>query len=528
MKKTLTPRRLNGFNRVKAFIQFLLSSVLVSSLVACMSLPDNTQRTHSNALTINPQSPLVQRLLPEVNEHKGKTGVYMLYDGRDAFLARLALIEKATDSIDIQYYIWHDDLTGRLLLNRLYDAANRGVRIRLLLDDNVTKGTDDLLATFNNHPNIEVRLFNPFMQRNMRMLGYVTDFNRLNQRMHNKSLTADSIMSVVGGRNIGDEYFEVDDGLLFADLDVAVAGEVVPKIQQDFDDYWASQASYPLATIVDLPLLMQQQNKQPPHKTNPIEIIEEDKTKGYLISLFDTKFTRFLNKKSYDLVWADATFVSDDPDKVGGEPAYVETLTAKIEPVLANADKQVLIVSPYFVPTKAGTAFLTNLAKQGKEVIVVTNSLAATDVAIVHSGYAKYRQQLLNAGVQIYELKPNTNAIADNNMIPRRDASLHAKTFSVDGEYLFVGSFNFDPRSAFVNTELGIIFKSQHLASALNMAFNDHKDNYGYQVQLNNSQLEWHTVENGESVIYYHEPNSTQIERLSLQFLSLLPIERLL
>lgn len=489
-----------------------------------MSLPDNSQRNPSSALAINPQSPLVKRLLPEVNEHKGKTGVYMLYDGRDAFLARLALIEKATVSIDVQYYIWHDDLSGRLLLNRLYDAANRGVRVRLLLDDNVTKGTDDLLATFNQHPNIEVRLFNPFMQRHMRMLGYLTDFKRLNQRMHNKSLTADGIISVLGGRNIGDEYFEVNDGLLFADLDVAVVGKVLPEIEQEFDDYWASKASFPLAAIIDFP----SSTLQSPSKTNPIKIIQPDKTKDYLISLFDAKFTSFLNKRTYGLVWTDATFVSDNPDKVGSKHTYDETLTAKIEPTLANANKQVLIVSPYFVPTKTGTEFLINLVKQGKEVIVVTNSLAATDVAIVHSGYAKYRQNLLDAGVQIYELKPNTHAVASNDMIPKRDASLHAKTFSVDGEHLFVGSFNFDPRSAFVNTEMGIIFHSRHLASALNMAFNDYKDRYGYKLTLNDNQLEWHTIENGETVIYYHEPNSTQLQRFSLPFLSLLPIERLL
>lgn len=230
----------------KVLIGFLLLIILlvVLALFSYKKLPDNSQRTVSQSLAVNPEGALAGHLLPQVAAHPGESGIYPLREGRDAFLARVALAQTAQYSLDVQYYIWHDDVSGRLLLQSLYQAAERGVRVRLLLDDNNTKGMDGLLAAFNAHPRIEVRLFNPFMQRDNRILGYLSDFFRLNRRMHNKSFTADGVITIVGGRNVGDEYFDAGSGVMFADLDVAAVGKAAQEVGQDFDRYW---------TAIDIP-----------------------------------------------------------------------------------------------------------------------------------------------------------------------------------------------------------------------------------------------------------------------------------
>src|SRR5699024_11012228 len=367
---------------------------------------------------------------------------YALADGQEALLARLALVDAATTSIDIQYYIWHEDLTGSLMFQRLLQAADRGVKVRLLLDDNNTTGKDAILSTLDAHPNIEVRLFNPFLQRTFRALGFLTDFFRLNRRMHNKSLTVDGIISIVGGRNIGDEYFDAGSGVAFADLDVAVVGNVVPTISTDFNRYWRSRSAYPLSLIVPPAAVA---------KTPPLE--QNDATaKAYLAALAASPFTERFITAQVNWQWVNAYLLSDDPSKGLGRAPAETSVMASISPMMEATQQQLTIVSPYFVPTQQGKKLLQRVASKGANVAVLTNSFMATDVAPVHAGYIKYRKPLLREGVALYELKPSATVSEQRESVLKSSgASLHAKTFTIDNHWMFVGSFNMDPRSARLN-----------------------------------------------------------------------------
>ncbi len=337
--------------------------------------------------------------MPQVAQHPNLTGLYPLGDGKDAFLARLALSEHAEHTLDLQYYIWHNDVSGHLLLQSLYKAAVRGVKVRLLLDDNNTKGMDTILASLNAHPNIQIRLFNPFMQRQYRWLGFLSDFFRLNRRMHNKSFTADGVMSILGGRNIGDEYFDVGNGVLFADLDVAATGAVVTHIQTDFDRYWNSPSSYPLESIII---------RDPITPFNPLPALD-DETQTYLKQLTELPFAKSLKAGTLAFTWAEAELISDDPKKALGKSLIQDSVLAHIAPTMLNAKNNLIIVSPYFVPTHVGVDFLSRISQTGTQVSILTNSLEATDVSIVHSGYAKHRKTLLQKQIQLYELKTSCN-----------------------------------------------------------------------------------------------------------------------
>lgn len=509
---------------VKYFLQaaLLIAAVLlVIALLSRKSLPDNSNRTVSRNMPPNAEGRLAQHLVPQIEAHPGLSGIYPLRDGRDAFLMRLALVESAQYTLDVQYYIWHDDISGRLLLQSLYKAAERGVRVRLLLDDNNTGGMDGLLAAVNAHPHIEVRLFNPFMQRGLRPLGYLSDFFRLNRRMHNKSFSADGLVTVIGGRNVGDEYFGAGTGVMFADLDVAAVGPVAQEVEKDFDRYWASESSYPAESIISAAPAV--------FDTAPSSDAE---TQGYLKALAQSAFAQHLQAGTLPLEWAKATLVSDDPAKGLGKALPGNTVLAHIGPVMGAAEKELLIVSPYFVPTRQGADLLGGVAQSGKTVTVLTNSLSATDVAPVHAGYAKYRKKLLRAGVQLFELKPDATVTTEDHgglIKGSSGASLHAKTFAVDGKKLFVGSFNMDPRSAALNTEMGFILESPELAQQLSEGLKQHHAKHTYTVaQTPKGDLQWQTQEGGKTVAYDSEPKSGVFQRFAVWFCSWLPIEWLL
>ncbi|PAT41468.1 hypothetical protein CK623_00560 [Vandammella animalimorsus] len=497
----------------------LLLALLLLAWASHQPLPDNRQRSVSQRLPVNPEGRLARHLLAQVEAHPGLSGIYALRDGRDAFLARLALAQSAQYSLDVQYYIWHDDISGRLLLQSLYQAAERGVRVRLLLDDNNTGGMDGLLAAANAHPNIEVRLFNPFMQRGMRPLGYLSDFFRLNRRMHNKSFSADGVVTIVGGRNVGDEYFGAGNGVMFADLDVAAVGPVVQAVEQDFDRYWASESSYPAENIISAaPLALDAAPSQ------------DAGTQGYLKALAQSAFAQQLEAGTLPLEWAQATLVSDDPAKGLGKALPGNTVLAAIGPVMATAKEELLIVSPYFVPTRQGADWLASIAARGLKVQVLTNSLSATDVAPVHAGYAKYRKRLLEAGIALLELKPDATVMTDHHggITGSSGASLHAKTFAVDRRLLFVGSFNMDPRSAALNTEMGLLLESPALAQQLASGLAQHASDHAYAVSLKDGQLHWQTLQAGVTRDHGQEPGSSAFKRFAVWFCSLLPIEWLL
>ena len=498
-------------------------ALTATALITHKNLPGTHDYELSTHLPPDPASPLAQAIFPQNEAHPGLSGVYLLQDGVDAFVARLSLAEAAQKTLDVQYYIWHNDISGHLLFQSMLKAAERGVRVRLLLDDNNTQGLDPLLLALTQHPNIEVRLFNPFMQRNFRPVAYLSDFSRLNRRMHNKSFTADGVVSIVGGRNIGDEYFGAGDGVMFADLDVAATGPVVAAIQTDFDRYWRSESTYAAERILA------------PNNTAAAALNTDASpdaaTQGYLKRLRESDFAAQLLQNTITLTWAPATLFSDDPAKGLGKALPDNTVIAHITPLMDSAQHELMIVSPYFVPTRKGTDMLSAIAQRGVNVAVLTNSLAATDVGVVHAGYAKYRRDLLANGVRLFELKPEaTITDAEKGAIGGSSgASLHAKTFTVDGRYVFVGSFNMEPRSATLNTEMGLVFDHPQLAQHISQNLHQHVAEHTYAVMLDkHDKLQWRTQENGRQLTLDTEPQSGPIQRIGLWMMSKLPIEHLL
>ncbi len=506
--------------KILKIVPLLLTGMVVAALFAYRPLPESAGMTITHQISGTDDTALGRAIGPLVAAHPDLQGIYSLRDGRDAFVARAALANAAERSIDAQYYIWRNDTAGRLLLQSLRRAADRGVRVRLLLDDNNTKGMDALLCGLNAHPRIEVRLFNPFMHRRARILDFLGDFSRANRRMHNKTFTVDQQATVVGGRNVGDEYFGAGDGVMFADLDVLAVGPVVHAVSSDFDRYWASESSYPVDRVI--------------HGTAPSDIgvapADDPASREYLQSLQRSTLMQQLREQKLPWHWAAARFISDDPAKGLGKAEVENTLVSQLAPVIMGAKRDLTIVSPYFVPRRAGTKRLVSLARSGVPVTVLTNALAATDVAAVHAGYVKYRTKLLRGGVKLYELKHNATIVETSigGVTGSSGASLHAKTFAVDGRQVFVGSYNLDPRSARLNTEMGLLIDSPVLARQLSQVVVEHGLDHAYAVTLADDQLRWNTREDGQTLTFRNEPQSSWIDRMLVRILTLLPIEHLL
>jgi putative cardiolipin synthase len=498
-------------------------------VIRVSALPSLEHRTPSTAFSDTADTRLGRAIAPRVAAHPGHSGIWALPDARDAFAARALLARAAERSLDVQYYIWRKDMTGTLLLDSLLAAAGRGVRVRLLLDDNNTSGLDTTLAVLDSHPNIEVRLFNPFVMRKPRALGYLTDFTRLNRRMHNKSFTADNQATIIGGRNVGDEYFGATHGVLFADLDVLAVGPVVDEVSNSFDRYWVSGSSYPAEWL--LSPVSPDQIADVAEAASQIE--RSPAAFAYTSALRDSSFVHDLIEGTLELEWAVTRMVSDNPAKGLGRAAPETLLFQELKRALGDPVTGLELVSPYFVPTATGVAWFTALAKRGVEIKVLTNSLEATDVAFVHAGYAKRRKPLLKAGITLYELRramttgPGPEKRAGS--MGSSGSSLHAKTFSADRARVFIGSFNFDPRSATLNTEMGFIIESPALAVQIDTTFRSRVPMDAYEVRLAESgQLFWVEPREGESLRHDREPGTSLWRRAWVRFLSALPIEWLL
>ena len=473
------------------------------------------------------ETKLATVLQPQVQAHPGHSGVVMLTDGRDAFAARVLLADAAERTLDLQYYIWHADLSGTLLFEAVHRAADRGVRVRLLLDDNSTVGLDATLTALDAHPNIEIRLFNAFVHRRFRALGYLTDFSRLNRRMHNKSFTVDNEVTIVGGRNVGDEYFGADQELSFIDLDVLAVGPVVQDVSADFGRYWESASSAPVARVIRAA-----QPESLAALTASCERAErEPEAQAYIEAVARRRFVQELLAGDLPLEWVPVHLVSDDPAKGLDRVSRKELLAVRLRQVIDTPAAELDLISAYFVPGRHATASFAGLARGGVRVSVLTNSLEATDVAAVHAGYARRRKPLLAAGVTLFELKRTGSGRSgkDHRFGGSSSSSLHTKTFSVDRLRLFVGSFNFDPRSRRLNTEMGFIIESSALAGGIADAFINSIPDRSYTVRLNRSgALEWVEWSDGREIVHAHDPGTSIWLRAGVKLLSLLPIEWLL
>ncbi len=515
-----------GRPRSTATLAALLAALLALSVTSqAADRVDSADRALSFALQDTATTPIGQAIGALIDEHPGQAGVVALADGREAFAARMLLTEAATRSLDIQTYIWRGDSTGTLMFEQIRRAAERGVRVRLLIDDNGTSGLDPLLAMLDTHPNIEIRLFNPFKHRNSRWLGYLFAFNRLNRRMHNKSFTADGQSTIVGGRNIGDEYFSAGQDTSFADLDVLAVGSVVHEVSASFDRFWNSESAVGVSTVLakTKPITLRAFSE------NAQAIANSAASAKYISALARLPLIQDLLAGRVAFEWTGVQLIADGPEKIlqrhdRPDPSWVPDLVA----MLGRPAQQIDIVSPYFVPGRRGTEEFAALAKRGVRVRVLTNSLAATDVVAVHAGYAKRRKPLLRAGVHIYELKPTGEItfFRRARVTGSSRASLHAKTVAVDRQRIVVGSFNIDPRSSVLNTEMGLVIDSPAMAEQLSVALDQIAPTFAYEVTLSErGQLRW--IDSTQRT-FDHEPEASAALRSLVFLLRCLPIDQLL
>jgi putative cardiolipin synthase len=514
---------------MRRILAFAVTALAVL-LAGCASLPPLAGRTATTALTDTAGTRLGRAVAADVAANPGRTGIHPLPEGNAAFAARALLAAAAEKSIDAQYYIWNGDQAGYLLFEALWQAAERGVRVRLLLDDLNTGGLDPTIAALDAHPNIDVRLYNPLVQRGARMLNFLTDFTRVNRRMHNKSFTVDNQVSVVGGRNIANEYFGVGGGVVFADLDVIAVGAVVPEVSKEFDLYWNSPSAYPAASFVGTP----GPGGAAELKARFAATRADAESVAFLEAARTTSLVRDLLGGQLALEWTLARLVHDDPaktlDTTGGTDVL---LFPELVRTIGRPEQTLDLVSPYFVPGEEGTAALVAMARGGVKVRVLTNSLASAEANVVHSGYAKRRKDLLRAGVQLYEIKTTAVEEAREEKVrfgSSSSAALHAKTFAVDGSRVFVGSFNFDPRSARLNTEMGLVIDSQTLARALAERFDTAVPRVAYEVRLgpDGHRLEWIERTASGETRYDTEPGTGWFQRFGVEVLSIFPVDWML
>jgi len=444
-------------------------------------------------------------------------GVYRLNLGSDALGIRLGLIDRAERTIDIQSYLIRDDVSGNLVGLHLAAAADRGVRVRLLMDDALTHAIDAGLLSLDAHDNIEVRVFNPFPRRRSRLISFIANFNILNRRMHNKSFTVDNQVTIVGGRNLADEYFQSGGKAEFMDEDLLAIGGVVDDVSDGFDEYWNSQEAIPInAFNAMVPYSTLEDSKEEGKR-----YIEQHRDSQFLKSV-DDQLARELAEAKLALIPADAYVVMDYPDKIRKLLKRPGSMTsAFLQQMVSRAKHELVIISPYFIPEKQGVDFFGRLVGKGVRVVIISNSLASTNHSSVHAVYARYRKPLLERGVELYELR----AQVESSQVATK-LTLHSKVASVDREKVFVGSFNLDPRSLYLNTEMGMVVDSEELAGSMSSSILDSLPDMAYKLQLSDKgKLQWRLTTSSNDEIITTEPQTNWWRRFKTKLMSFLPIE---
>lgn len=523
---------------------FASTLVLALCLGACATRPPVTA-FHRDASFAIPQSMpthIGDALAAREVAHPGVSGYRLLRTGSAALQARLALANAAQRTLDLQYYIADEDDTGKLVLEAALRAADRGVRVRMLIDDLNFKDLDNIMLTLNNHKNIEIRVFNPFATADEGMFARVgnamTDLDTLDRRMHNKAMIVDNQIAVVGGRNIGDEYFDASPNLVFRDLDVIVAGPLVSGVSASFDEFWNSDEAYPLHALNNTSIDQADIDKV---RKDLGEHWQKEFADTHDKPLYQSSISDQLTREAIGLVWAPGELRVDHPEKIEGDPDYESPPARRLGELVRGAHTSVDLISPYFVPHDHGVETIRTLSAQGVHFRILTNSLASTDAVAVHAGYSPYRRPLLEAGVELYELKPvQTDVHVGGLMGSESRASLHAKAYVIDRQIAVIGSMNLDRRSIGLNTELTVVIHSPVIAGEVEEVFERAiSPRTSYRVMLASqaeaaqlippglspSSLVWITEDNGTRRTYNTDPDAGLWRNIETGIFFVLPVK---
>ena len=507
--------------RTRAWLTAGLSAVVLG-LAGCGNLPPQAPHEPTHALASNtglPMAALVDASRPKDDKRPSLSGFRLLGSSEAAYGSRMALIDAATKTLDLQYYTIHYDSSTEALMERLREAARRGVRVRLLLDDFNAVGKNVAVLRLDLEPGIEVRMFNPVSgprsSQAGRILGSLFDFKRIQQRMHNKILVADNTLAVAGGRNLGDAYFGQSDTSNFLDLDLLVAGPMVTDLSHSFDAYWNDIRAYPVRNVLsgnDLKAFYADPAPAPPAASSagtqtrvasaPVDAADTTPAAPAVVEGHPvpgaTAMAREIQSGTLALAWAPSALLVDKPTKIAPENPLDESdrddnVVDGVLNIVTRAQKEVLIISPYFVPGPRMMEVFTTLRQRGVRVRVLTNSLASNDAPLAHVGYARYRQPLLEAGVELFEMRAEGKTQQRFfGSTPDSRASLHTKALVIDSRLLVVGSMNLDLRSQLQNTELGMVIRSRKLSAAMEAAIDQSLDD-SYELSLQDGQLRWTT-----------------------------------
>ncbi len=444
----------------------------------------------------------------EVARHSGKSGFNIIGYGREAFTARIAMTELTDKTLDLQYYLWDQDETGRLLAYHTLQVADRGVKVRVLLDDIGLQGRDNMIAAMDAHPNIEIRIFNPFSNRGLHALDFLTDTDRVNHRMHNKTVIMDNAFAIIGGRNIGNHYFSVSDEINFRDMDIATIGPIIRDISKMYDYFWNGKWSVPIAVITKQKYTMEDLGKER-------KKLEKKLSKDhypYPLVKDSVALQHRLKQTLKHFVWTRGEVLWNDPEQMKRDKEkQSHTMIPKLHERVKKLHKSLLIESPYFIPRGEGSKHLIVLSKRGVKVRILTNSFASNDIMAAYAGYRNYREELLRNGVELYESRDDAGSSKIINQTPANvevTTGLHAKVIVFDEKDVFIGSFNLDPRSSRINTEGGLYVQSPVLAKKVMENMKEGIDlKNAYRLGLDTKgQITWTTIENGKEVVYTSEP----------------------
>jgi phosphatidylserine/phosphatidylglycerophosphate/cardiolipin synthase-like enzyme len=520
-----------------AFVTLLFC---LTGLGGCASLPPPQPHAPVQALA-DPENTALGKFVAANAPAPGISGFRVLASGDDAFAALTALADRAQKTLDLQYYLIHSDESSRALMQRVRAAADRGVRVRLLIDDLNTAGQDDALLRLTQHPRIEVRLYNPFPSGRMatlsRVMASLTDAGRINHRMHNKMFVADNALAATGGRNLGDAYFVQSAQSNFLDIDVLVAGPAVKALSAVFDGFWNDPLAYPIGLVVDVPAASAaatvstsaSQADTPDHPASALAGEAAASAPAIVASAARSPLGSELARNQLKLVWAPSRVLADKPTKASA-PATEEVpapphevISDDVEGLLRGARSEVVLISPYFVPGARGMALIDDLKRRGVRLRVLTNSLATTDAPAVHIGYARYREPMLKAGVDLRELRVHLDLPRSKvGSFGSSQASLHAKVLVIDQRDVLIGSMNMDPRSARLNTEMGVVMHSPEIARQMLQLYDEVGSANSYRLSLDaDGRLLWTlSPPGGAPKVLTSEPEASLWLKLTVKLLS--------